>query len=371
MNSRQNKEHIKRAKEKAQENIRKGISLEAIFSGIGCVVGSFFVAIILSGTGFSKETFEDPKFYLSTAISFGIMMYAYNFAKTIFVRKLKKHKEGEYKKAEDQEARIQKYIHDWHHQDLIESAVIKETEFRRKAAAQYLLDQITYGLDIDKIEDIDNINNIATNEFAFKKFIEKRQLRRRKFFLFFWQKNEVKKLKKTLRKVLNGKYKYESVDIRDLISDISASPHLARKFKIDERKANLKENRKKAVTFVISTAIMNALIWKGLDPSFWSALLAQFLLIMSSISGAYTVAVSRVNDLTVVMQNRNEFNYAALQDELKKIPLGISPTAEVKPVQEKPKPIMLDVKNDNPLTNDIAIDQMTQLNDKINALSKS
>ena len=263
---------------------------------------------------------------------------------------LKKSPKSKYKKAEDQEERIQKYIHDWHCQDIIGDAAEKETELRRKAAAQYLLNKNTYGLDIDKIEDLDDVNNIATNEFAFKKFTEIRQLRRRKCFLFFWQKNEVKKLKKTLRRVLNGKYKYEPVDKRDLISDTSASPRLARKFKINENVANLKENRKKAITFIVSTAVMNALIWEGLDPSFWAALLTQFMLIMSSIGSAYTVALSRVNDLTIVTDNRNEFNYSALQAKLKIAPLGVSPI-----VVETPKSPVLQEEKDKTPANEIKI----------------
>ena len=350
MNRPPNKDFMKRAKTDAQEKAKNAINFEAIFSGIFCVIGSVFVAIVLSGTGFSVETFKDTKFYLSTVVSFGIMMYAYNFSKTIFVRMLKKSPKSKYKKAEDQEERIQKYIHDWHCQDIIGDAAEKETELRRKAAAQYLLNKNTYGLDIDKIEDLDDVNNIATNEFAFKKFTEIRQLRRRKCFLFFWQKNEVKKLKKTLRRVLNGKYKYEPVDKRDLISDTSASPRLARKFKINENVANLKENRKKAITFIVSTAVMNALIWEGLDPSFWAALLTQFMLIMSSIGSAYTVALSRVNDLTIVTDNRNEFNYSALQAKLKIAPLGVSPI-----VVETPKSPVLQEEKDKTPANEIKI----------------
>jgi len=79
MNRPPNKDFMKRAKTDAQEKAKNAINFEAIFSGIFCVIGSVFVAIVLSGTGFSVETFKDTKFYLSTVVSFGIMMYAYNF----------------------------------------------------------------------------------------------------------------------------------------------------------------------------------------------------------------------------------------------------------------------------------------------------
>lgn len=385
------KEHLKRAKQEAQEKAKGFFDVETIFVGVFCLLASFFAALILSGTKFSFETFKNPKFYISTAISFGLMMYSYNFSKSVFVRKLKETPKGKYQEAEERERKIQKYVYDWHLQDKIKEAAEKETELNRKTAAQALLDSVTYGLDVDDIEDLDNPRNIVTNKFAFDDFVKKRQLRSRKFFLFFWQKNEIGKLRKVLRKVLNGRYKYQVVDFRDLIGDPSASKQEQRQYKIDELKLNLKENRKKTMMFIVSTVLSNILMWQGFNKTFLLAMFSQVMLIFSSILSGYTVALSRVKLLTIVMQNRNDLNYRALQDNLKKIPLGVGPAdLKIEPVVEAKKEavqspsekiisITTRPTEDNPLRNGVAppslsnpfTDRMTALNDKINALSKS
>ena len=73
-----------------------------------------------------------------------------------------------------------------------------------------------------------------------------------------------------------------------------------RQLKVNESKLDLSENRRKAMIFIISTAVTNALVWSGLSEKFWASLLGQLTLIMSSIISAYMVATKRVDTLTPV-----------------------------------------------------------------------
>ena len=77
------------------------------------------------------------------------------------------------KKHKARESSISKYVHDWLHEDLIAKAVEEENDTRRKSAAQQILDNVTYGLDVEKVENTDAVDNLANNEFAFKTFVKK------------------------------------------------------------------------------------------------------------------------------------------------------------------------------------------------------
>jgi len=360
------KEHLKRAKDEAQKKIKGGLSLEVILSGVFCLLGSIFAAFAMMGFKFDFSTFTDPSFYISTAISWGIMMYVYNFSKPVFLKTFTNKDDTDYKKHKAREGVISKYVHDWHHEDLISKAVEEENDTRRKSAAQQVLDSVTYGLDVEKIENTDAPDNLANNEFAFKTFVKKRDLSRR----------QAKKLRKAIRKVLHGKYGYESLATRDLLANTTGERQDTKQMTIDSRKEDLKENRNKVITSAVATAIVNMLVWRGVGPEFWVGLLAQFMLIFSNLFGAYMAALKRFKKITFITANRNEFLYAALKEELKKIPLGLSPAIEAKPVLQNAKATILVDKKDNLLKNEVdppdnknLIDRMTQLNDKINALS--
>lgn len=360
------KEYLKRSKDEAQKKIKDNLNVEVILSGVFCFLGSVFAAFAMLGFKFDFSTFTDPSFYISTAISWGIMMYVYNFSKPVFLKTFTNKDDTDYKKHKAREGVISKYVHDWHHEDLISKAVEEENDTRRKSAAQQVLDSVTYGLDVEKIENTDAPDNLANNEFAFKTFVKKRDLSRR----------QAKKLRKAIRKVLHGKYGYESLATRDLLANTTGERQDTKQMTIDSRKEDLKENRNKVITSAVATAIVNMLVWRGVGPEFWIGLLAQFMLIFSNLFGAYMAALKRFKKITFITANRNEFLYAALKEELKKIPLGISPTIETKPVLENANSIISQENKDNLPTeaipepdNKSLIDRTIKLNDKINALS--
>lgn len=276
--------------------ISKG-NIEALLSGIFAFFGSVFAAIIVTGYDFDLTTFTNPKFYLATAISFGIMMYTFNFVKRVVVASKKNDKVGDYYKAKEREERMIKHIRDNHLENEVERIVNIENESSRKAAAQAILDKVTYGLSIDLIEDLDNKDNPAVNQEKFYDFVNKRDL----------SKRAIKKLRKAIADVLQGKYHYERIATHELLVDVTLDHKRARQLKVNESKLDLSENRRKAMIFIISTAVTNALVWSGLSEKFWTSLLGQLTLIMSSIISAYMVATKRVDTLTLIAQNRCDF----------------------------------------------------------------
>ena len=107
------------------------------------------------------------------------MMYTFNFVKRVVVASKKNDKVGDYYKAKEREERMIKHIRDNHLENEVERIVNIENESNRKAAAQAVLDKVTYGLSIDLIEDLDNKDNPAVNQEKFYDFVNKRDLSKR------------------------------------------------------------------------------------------------------------------------------------------------------------------------------------------------
>lgn len=294
-------------KVKEKKSLFRKDNVEALLSAAFCLAGSFFAAIIVSGYGFSLETFSDPAFYASTLISFGLMMYVFNFIKRVVVVSKKRNNKSEYYKNKEREERIIKHIRDNHLEDEVEKMVSVENNLRRKNTAQEIIDKVTYGLYIDDIEDLENENNIAINQVKFDEFVRKRGL----------SKRESKKLRKAINKVLKGKYEYEILTAHDLLVDTTLDHKNSRQMRVDESKLDREENKRKAITFIISTAITNSLVWNGLSPKFLASLLAQSMLILSSVISAYTVAGKRVDALALVSANKCDFLNDVLKIETK------------------------------------------------------
>ena len=145
------------------------------------------------------------------------MMYTFNFVKRVVVASKKNDKVGDYYKAKEREERMIKHIRDNHLENEVERIVNIENESSRKAAAQAVLDKVTYGLSIDLIEDLDNKDNPAVNQEKFYDFVNKRDL----------SKRAIKKLRKAIADVLQGKYHCERIATHELLSihwDASAPP---------------------------------------------------------------------------------------------------------------------------------------------------
>ena len=100
MNNKQTaKEYLKRSKDETQKKIKDSLNFEVVLSGVFCLFGSIFCCICDDGIKFDFSTFTDLSFYISTAISWGIMMYVYNFSKPVFLKTFLNKDDTDYKKA--------------------------------------------------------------------------------------------------------------------------------------------------------------------------------------------------------------------------------------------------------------------------------
>jgi CBS-domain-containing membrane protein len=63
------------------EEEKSKISGSVIIQAVAIIVGFILAAIIVSGFEFSSTIFKDPAFYISSAISFAVMMMTFQSAK--------------------------------------------------------------------------------------------------------------------------------------------------------------------------------------------------------------------------------------------------------------------------------------------------
>ena len=124
----------------------------------------------------------------------------------------------------------------------------------------------------------------------FNEFCDKRDLDKKKRIA----------LRLAINNVINGKFEYSEIKVKEILNDISVDKQFADVYSVDEIKLNLKETKRKSIIFLISTAITNAIIWDGISQAFWLSLLTQGMLILTSTISATMIANQRIATLSMV-----------------------------------------------------------------------
>lgn len=288
-----------------KKQFKDKINIDALFTAVFALFAGLFSALVMSGFSFSSDIFKQVSFYISSAISFGIMMFTFSFVKALTVKKLKLTKDNEYHNIKQRENRYIKQVRDEHLEGLIEEKVAEVNEERRIKAANLLLGNITYGLTYKNINNLDDPFNIAINKKLFVEFCNKRDLDNKKR----------KALREAINKVINGKFKYQEVRVKEILNDISAAREYADVYSVDEKLLSLQETKRKSLFFIISTLLVNAIVWQGITPAFWISLLTQATLILTTTISASIVANQRISILSMVSNAKCGFLNEALQDD--------------------------------------------------------
>jgi len=308
-----------------KKELAKSMNKSTIITGVFIIVAVIFAALVATGYSFNFETFYKkdlyPTYYSRTLVSFVIMMFVYNLYKTSTIR-LEKSKAEErapdgqaitrYGKSKKLLGQLKDYLRGNHYEDEVESAADAENEKSRLEACQDLLNEVTYGLSLSDIEHMDEVGEGGKKVFDLEAFIKRRKLKKR----------EIKKLKKAIFEALNSKVDYEIIHTHDILVDTSLDKRVSTKqMTFNEAKANIKENRTKAMMFILSTAVTTALIWNGISWDFVTNLLSQGVLIGSAMISGLTAGYARISSLQLVTDNQTDFLNVALKPQLIKRPL--------------------------------------------------
>lgn len=301
-------------------NLKKAFNVEAALTGVFTLVAALLSAFIASGFKFDWEIFLSEKFYIQTAINFGIMMFTYVFVKSITIRK-SKTTNPKYVKSKEKEFEFVKFVRDNFLEEMIADKVAMANEERRLQAANNILARITYGLYAQDLENFEDPNNISVNDDAFNDFCLKHGLITYKKdkttgkVYATVNKKQAKRLRKVIIKVLKGEYKYQPIYTKEILTTTDADTKYIDLYSFDERKADIREATKKGVIWLIFSAITSSVYWGGWNTwSFWLTLLTNTVLILSSALTAIFAAASRINILTLVSENKTGFLNQATKD---------------------------------------------------------
>lgn len=320
-----------------KKELAKSMNKSTILTAVFILVAVVFAALVATGYRFGFETFYKkdlaPTYYSRTAVSFALMMFVYNLYKTSTIR-LEKGKAEErspdglaitrYGKSKKLLGQLKDYLRGNHYENIIEAAADAENEKTRKEACQRLLNEVTYGLTLNDIEHMDEINETTGEKvFDLEAFIRKRKLRKR----------EIKKLRKAISNALFSRVDYEMIYPHDILVDTSLDKKISTKqMTFNETAANIKENRKKAMMFLLSTAVTTALIWDGISWELVTNLLSQGMLIGSAVMSGLSAGYARINTLQLVTDNQTDFLNVALKTQLIQKPLEVYLREPVIPV---------------------------------------
>lgn len=262
------------------------------------ILALFFAAFAASGFRFDLEFYKRPEFWTQTFISYGLMMIAYTIFKKTTIRTEMYNPNSDFSKSKKRYDSYIATVRNKHLEYRVESAVDVENETRRKKACQKRLDEITYNL---RLEDLDNFTDKDFEAYCLK---------------YRLTKKEKKRLYKAIKDAMNSKVEYEKLKVNDILiySDKNKSQDEA-DYKINTAKMDARESARKTVMFLLSTSITSALVWKGVGPEFWLMLLTHATLIISSIISAMFSAYARLAYLTAVLDNRCGFLNVALSEE--------------------------------------------------------
>lgn len=302
--------------------LKQTFNVEAAITGIFVLFAAVLSAFIASGFNFEWEIFYSEKFYIETAINFAIMMFTYSFVKSITIRKAKASNK-KYVEIKQKEYEFVKFVRDNFLEELIAEKVAIANEERRLQAANNILARITYGLYAEDLENFKDPNNIATNDEAFNEFCIKHGLIKYKKIkgrtVAVLNKRKAKKLRKVIIRVLSGKYEYQPIYTKEILTTTDADLKHIDLYSYDERKADVKEATRKGVIWLVMSAITSSIYWSGWNASFWLTLLTNATLILSSSLTAIMAASSRIKVLTLISENKTGFlNQATKEYRLNK-----------------------------------------------------
>ena len=302
------------------KSIKKNFNVEAAITGIFVLVAAILSAFVASGFDFNWEIFYSEKFYIQTAINFLIMMFSYSFVKTIVIR-TEKATNPKYTEVKGKEYEFVKFVRDNFLEEVIAEKVAIANEERRLQAANNILARITYGLYAQDLENFKDPNNISVNDDAFNDFCLKHGLITYKKdkstgkVKAVVNQKQAERLRKVIVKVLKGKYKYQPIYTKEILTTTDAdNRHILDLYSFDERKADIKEATRKGVLWLVSSALMSSIYWAGWDASFWLMLLTNATLILSSAITAIMAAHQRIKVLTLVSENKTGFLNQATKD---------------------------------------------------------
>jgi hypothetical protein len=293
---------------KDAENVTGSSLLQIVFLILAFLL-SAFAANSLSFN--PKRILDDPVgFSIRTGTNLAIMMITFKVVKFITAKKSKVTKMDDkgnaiytpYQKTAIKYKSMVEFVNQNKLKKTVIAGVDRELNQRMIDASNGILASITNDFTyndiftVTKDADGNDIKKIITDE-EIEQHCKEYQLK----------KKETKQLKAAIVCIINGKVPYDSFTANDILIDSELKEHTKngnRQMKLNVVSYEINEMIWKTLTSLISTAVLNSLIWNGMSPEFWIDLLKQSVLILSSVMNGIFAANTYLACRKHVLDNR-------------------------------------------------------------------
>ena len=269
---------------------------KTLLSVLVAVVLALIVLFVINGSDFVPRL-KELSFWAVVAANVVVVLFAFNYVKPAAV--LAEMQKEEHKEAKTRYKSLVSFSKQHFLQPKIEKSIEEENKKRLENAMQTLLNNITYDFTIEEARVITKSELKALSKEKRLSIIQKR------------------KLKRAVKKVRNGKAKYEHFTMSDLMNTQGFNLTTGdNEIKISVVKMSLRENLVKLINYVTGFIFFQSLIWKGINPQFWATLAVQAWMVFTSAFSGMSAARKRVERINIILSNRSDFISQAIKDDL-------------------------------------------------------
>lgn len=269
----------------------KLISLRTLSQFVFIVIAFILSIIISMGFTIDPEQLYDVKFWLQVAVNMTVMLIIYNLVFGIDNRNRRQITDSNYfVTLATNKLRVNR-IYDEGLFSELDRALEEEQAEKRREACNKLLQRVTSRLSYKDIE-----NAEVTEEYIAG--LAKQ---------FLLSERKTKQLDKVIKRIINGKVRYERVTADDILIDRDSERDNAQSLKFSFKNFLVKQNAVKSLMFLVSTVLFAIVNYKFTNTNIWQIILNQLVMFSGSVISAIGVSRHYIKLRTLNFAERNRF----------------------------------------------------------------
>lgn len=269
----------------------------------------FAVSIILTAFTVDISKVRTPEFWIQVGVNYGFVIVSFNVVRGMSIDSNKKTNKA-YRFVVKQFSRMVDFILGKKLEKKVDEMVEKENSSRKYKAEKKALRRITSVFSVEEIKGLTapelQPENFTTKELVIENKKTAEELFIEKVRLFQLSNREVRKLKKIIKKIINGKIKYRELSTNDLLLDNETENDYndIAEVKIKSSKLVLTENIKKTFSWFLFAVVLALIEKQTIDTSLWELFLTKATLILGSAVSGLVSGTSYINYRKNILNNR-------------------------------------------------------------------
>lgn len=269
----------------------------------------FAVSIILTAFTVDISKVRTPEFWTQVGVNYVFVIVSFNVVRGMSIDSNKKTNKA-YRFVVKQFSRMVDFILGKKLEKKVDEMVEKENSVRKYKAEKKALRRITSVFSVEEIRGLTSPElqpeNFTTKELVIENKKTAEELFIEKVRLFQLSKREVRKLKKIIKKIINGKIKYRELSTNDLLLDNETENDYndIAEVKIKSSKLVLTENIKKTFSWFLFAVVLALVEKQTIDTSILELFLTKATLILGSAVSGLASGTSYINYRKNILNNR-------------------------------------------------------------------